>query len=240
MIITPRLFETLGQIANLSRAVAFLMYENMKYDIMPVRGCKCSHCNTGKVKMFANKSVLLVLLVWGLIASGCVSKIVPTVQPEVTVASTQQQPTSAVFVGIPPIFDPLIKSENESVEEFVARIVAEDISYSRPVLIALSQLKVKSTHLYGVPSNRQDVQQCWFYEAVSNRVCTNEDLEKYFSDQTTPKIFFAFAYSTSEKSLFLIEHFYDGDEYYFTDHYRLVLEFKNGKWIEKSILPGGW
>jgi len=190
--------------------------------------------------MFANKLILLTFLVWGLVVTSCVSKIAPTAQSERTAIPIQQEPTHTAFIGIPEITDPLIQSENESVEEFVARITAEDISYSRPVLIALSQLKVKSTFLYGVPSNRQDVQQCWFYETVSHRACTNEDLEKYFSDQTTPKIFFAFAYSTSVKSLFLVEHFYDGDEYYFTDNYRLVLEFKDGKWVEKSILPGGW
>jgi len=190
--------------------------------------------------MFANKSILLSLLVWGLVVSSCVSKIAPTAQLEATAASVQQQPTSTVFIGIPPISDPLIQSENESVEEFVARIAVEDISYSRPVLIVLSQLKVESTVLFGVPSSQQDVEQCWFYDTDSIRACTKEDLKKYFSDRTIPKIFFAFVYSDSIKSLFLVEHFYDGDEYYFTDHYRLVLELKDGKWVEKSILPVFW
>ncbi len=125
-------------------------------------------------------------------------------------------------------------------EEFVARIVAGDISYSRPVLIALSQLKVQSTVLYGVPSGRQDVQQCWFYKIDLTRECMSEDLEKYFSDRKIPMIFFALAYSNSGESLFLVEHFYDGDGYYFMDYYRLVLELKDGKWVEKSILPVFW
>jgi len=189
--------------------------------------------------MIAKKYILWLCIV-GLAETSCTSVVAPAAQPERTAIPIQQEPTSTALIGIPPISNPLVQSENESVEEFVARIAAEEISYSRPALIALSQLKVKSTFLYGVPSNRQDVQQCWFYETVSNRACTNEDLEKYFSDQTTPKIFFAFAYSNSLKSLFLIEHFYDGDEYYFTDHYGLVLELKDGKWVEKSILPGGW
>ena len=190
--------------------------------------------------MFANKSILLSFLVWGLVAISCASESTPTAQFEPTATPIQQEATSTVFIGIPPISDPLIQFENESIEEFVARIAAEDVSYSRPVLIVLSHLKVQSTVLYGVPSSRQDVQQCWFYESDSGRACTSEDLEKYFSDRTIPKIFFALAYSNSVESLFLVEHFYDGDKYYFTDYYRLVLEVKDGKWIEKSILPVFW
>ena len=200
-------------------------------------GIKCVHLTIGEVTMFANKLILLTCLVWGFIVTSCVSEIAPTAQPERTTIPTQQEPTSTVFIGIPPISNPLVQSENESVEEFVARIVARDISYSRPVLIVLSRLKVESTVLFGVPSGRQDVQQCWLYETDSSRACTSEDLEKYFRDQTIPKIFFAFVYSTSEKSLFLIEHFYNGEEYYSTDSYRLILELKDGKWVEKYILP---
>lgn len=190
--------------------------------------------------MFANKSILLSFWVWGLVATSCASESTPTAQFGPTVTPIQQEPTSTVFIGIPPISNPIVQGEGESVEEFVARIAARNISYNRPVLIALSQLKVQSTVLYGVPSSRQDVQQCWFYENDSSRSCTNEDLEHTFSDQTIPKIFFALAYSNSGESLFLVEHFYDGDEYYFMDYYRLVLELKDGKWVEKSILPVFW
>lgn len=190
--------------------------------------------------MFAKKSILLSFLVWGLITASCAPENIRTAQFEPTVTPVQHETTSTVFVGIPPISNPLVQAEGESVEDFVARIAARDISYSRPVLIALSQLRVQSTVLFGVPSSRQDVQQCWSYETDSARACTSEDLKKYFSDRTIPMIFFASAYSNSDKALFLVEHFYDGDEYYFTDYYRLVLEFKDGKWVEKSILPVFW
>ncbi|MCI0554843.1 MAG: hypothetical protein L0287_28170 [Anaerolineae bacterium] len=190
--------------------------------------------------MVANKSIFLTFLFWGLVATSCASEVTPTAQFGPTVTPIEQESTSTVFIGIPPISNPLVQAEGESMEEFVARIAARNISYNRPVLIALSHLKEKSTVLFGVPSGRQDVQQCWFYETDSNRACTSEDLEKYFSDLTIPKIFFAFAYSTSGKSLYLIEHFYDGDEYYFTDYYRLILELKDAKWVEKLILPVYW
>ena len=203
-------------------------------------GIKRIHQTIGEESMFANKSILLSFLVWGLVATSCASEITPTAQFGPTVTPIEQEPTSTVFIGIPPISNPLVQVEGESVEEFVARIAARDISYSRPVLIAFSHLKVQSTVLFGVPSSRQDVQQCWFYETDSRRACTSENLEKYFSDRTIPKVFFAFVYSNSVESLFLVEHFYDGDEYYFTDYYRLVLELKDGKWIEKSILPVFW
>ena len=185
--------------------------------------------------MFVNKSIIWSFLICGVLIASCVPGITPTIPPEPT-ATPIQQSTSTVFIGIPPISNPLVQVEGESVEEFVARIAARDIAYSRPTLIVLSRLKVESTVLYGVPSGLQDVQQCWFYESDSSRACTSEDLEKYFGDPKSPKIFFAFVYSNSEKSLFLIEHFYDGDEYYSADSYRLVLELKDGKWVEKSIL----
>jgi len=190
--------------------------------------------------MIANKAVLSYVLVWGLVVSSCVSKIAPTAQPEVTAASVQQQPTSTVFIGIPPIHDPLIQSENESVEEFVARIAARDISASRPLLIAFSQLENKDDLSFGVSSNKGDVQRCWYYQTDSIRECANDDLENYLNAKALHKIFFAFAHSNSEKALFLIEYTWDGDEYDIEDYYRLVLELENGKWIEKSILPYFW
>ena len=159
--------------------------------------------------MFANKYILLSLSILIFIGTSCTPSATPTfptAQPEPTVTPIQQQPTSTVFIGIHPVSNPLVQTEGESVEEFVAQIAARDISYSRPVLILLSRLKVESTVVYGVPSGLQDVQQCWFYETDSSRTCTSEDLRKYFSDLTIPKIFFAYVYSTSEKSLFLIEH----------------------------------
>jgi hypothetical protein len=188
--------------------------------------------------MFVNK--IIVFLLCGALITSCISETIPTVRPDPTSAPVQHQLTSTAYIGIPPISNPLIQAEDESMEEFVARIVARDISYSRPVMIILSQLKVRSTVLYGVPSNRQDVQQCWLYQTESNRECTSEDQEKYFKDRAIPAIFFAFVYSNSVESLFLVEHFYNGDEYYFTDSYRLVLELKDGKWVEKSILPVYW
>jgi len=193
--------------------------------------------------MFANKCILLSLLILVFIGTGCIPSATPTfptTQSEPTVTPIQQQPTSTVFIGIPPIHDPLIQSENESVEEFVARIAARDISYSRPLLIAFSQLENKNDLSFWVSSNKSDVQQCWLYQTDSNQECVNNDLEKYLNDQTLPKIFFAFAHSNSVKSLFLIEYFYEGNEKSPTDYLRLILELKDGKWIEKSILPGFW
>ncbi|WKZ43261.1 MAG: hypothetical protein QY302_14260 [Anaerolineales bacterium] len=157
-----------------------------------------------------------------------------------TASLVQPQPTSEVFIGIPPIFDPLVQSENESVEEFVARVAAEDISYHYPVLIARTELEEKSNLYFGIPSDKRDVQQCWFFEINSSRECTYEDLDSAFRDSTIAKIFFAFAYSDHVKSLFLIEYFYPGDRQYPTDSFRLILELKDGKWVKKSILPLYW
>jgi hypothetical protein len=191
------------------------------------------------------KKHILWLFVLGVFGASCVPVAqsvtpTPTSQPEATVTSIHQEPTSTVFIGIPPISNPLVQDENESLEEFVARIAAEDISYSRPVLVALTKLENKNNLNFWLSSDWRDIQQCWYYETDINRECANGDLEKYFGDQTIPKILFAFAYSDSVESLFMIEHFYDGDERYPTDYYRLILELKDGKWVEKSILPGFW
>jgi len=162
----------------------------------------------------------------------------PTAQPEPIATSIQQQPISTVFIGIPPISNPLIRAEDESVEEFVARIAATDISYGQPVLIALTQLESKESLSFGVPSDMWDIQKCWIYEKSLTRVCTGEDIENYFHGQSAPKIFFAPAYSTSTESLFIPEYFHYWDEQFPMDMYRIVIELKDGNWIEKSILPG--
>jgi len=180
----------------------------------------CLYVYIGEVTMFTNKYVLLSLLILTLIGTGCtpsVTATIPTVQSQPTVAPVQQQQTSTAFIGIPLVFDPLIQAENEGVEEFVARIAARDISYSRPVLIAFSHVESKEMLSLGISSDRWDVQKCWFYEVDSKRVCTDEDLSNYFLDHITPKIFFAFAYSDSVESLFLIQHFYYWDENYPND-----------------------
>jgi len=193
--------------------------------------------------MFTNKYILLSLLILTLIGIGCTpsaTPIIAPVRPEPTVTHVQQQPTSKVFIGIPPISNPLIQAENESVEELVARIAARDISYSRPVLIVFTQVESKEMLSLGISSDRWDEQKCWFYETDSNRACTDEDLNNYFLDHIIPKVFFAFAYSDSVESLFLVRHFYYWDGNYPNDYLRLFLELKDGKWIEKSILPYFW
>lgn len=191
--------------------------------------------------MFTNKYILLLLLT--LIGTGCTPSATPTfptAQSGPTVAPFQQELAPTAFIGIPEISNPLIQAEDESVEGLVARIAARDISYSRPVLIAFTQVESKEMLSLGISSDRWDVQECWFYEVDSSRACTDEDLNNYFLDHTTPKIFFAFAHSDSVESLYLIRHFYYWDENYPNDYLRLFLELKDGKWIEKSILPYFW
>ena len=193
--------------------------------------------------MIVGKCPILFLTVWLFAVMACAPSVTPTtltVQPEPTVASVQQEPTATAFIGMPEISNPLIQSDDESIEELVARIAARDISYSRPVLIAFTQVESKELLSLGISSDRWDVQECWFYEVASNRACTDEDLNNYFPDHNTPKIFFAFAYSDSVESLFLVRHFYYWGENYPNDYLRLFLELKDGKWIEKSILPYFW
>jgi hypothetical protein len=196
-----------------------------------------------EVTMFANKYILLALLILVFIGIGCVPSAIsttPTLRPEPILTPIPEQPTSTVFIGIPKTSNPLVQAEDESVEELVARIAARDISYSQPVLIAFTQVESKEMLLLGISSDRWDIQKCWFYEVDSNRARTDEDLNNYFLDQTTPKIFFAFAYSDSTESLFILEYFHYWDEQFLMDMYRIVIELKDGKWIEKSVLPYFW
>lgn len=190
--------------------------------------------------MFVNRSIAVISLVCVLIIPSCVREPAPTVLPDPTATPIQPQSTSEVFIGIPPLRDPLVQFENETVEEFVARIAVRDISYSRPVLIVLSQLEIRGNVLYGVPSGRQDVRQCWFYETRSKRECTSEDLERFFQERAIAAIFFAFVYSDGVKSFFLAEHYYSGDETNFIEYYRVILENRDSTWIEKNILPLYW
>lgn len=189
--------------------------------------------------MIVSRSLYILLSAILVVAgTGCGSQ--PSTNVTLAAPTIQQEPTSTACIGIPEIPNPLIQAENETIEEFVARIVASDISHSRPALIALTQVKSKKRLSEGISTNRWDVQQCWFYETDSERICSNEDMTIYFNDQITSKIFFAPAYSDSTGFLFLIEQIYYWDGNKSTEWYRLVLEREDGTWIEKSILPYFW
>ena len=189
--------------------------------------------------MIANKAIPVILLVSAWIIAGCVSEAAPTVLPESTSELVQSEMTQDEFVeGFTVLHNSQI--ESESVEEFIARIVARDISYSHPVLVALTQVKSKEMLTLGVSTNSWDVQQCWLFETDAKRECTDEDKESYFRDEITTKIFFASATSDSEKALYLVECFRYWGEEHPRDYYRLVIELKDGKWVKKSILPLFW
>ena len=160
----------------------------------------------------------------------------PTAQPEPIAASIQQQPISTVFVGIPPISNPLIQTDNESKEEFIVRIAAIKIVSEPPFLIALSQIG-KENLWFGVSRDIKDIEKCWIYEVDSTQQCTSEDLRNNPGNQKVPRIFFAFAYSDSVRDLFVLDYYHPWVEQDMMDGYRLVIELKDGKWIEKSITP---
>jgi len=154
-------------------------------------------------------------------------QIIPTAQPETTPA----------FIGITKTAPPLVQAKNESVEDLVARIAATRISYSFPVLIVFTEMQDEESFWFGATPSLKDAQKCWFYTSDSVRECTSEETETFFVDDEIPKIHFAHVYSNSEKSLFILDYFHrwvDRNDY--VDGYRLVLEFKNGKWVEKSII----
>ena len=191
--------------------------------------------------MSAYRYILLTLFALGLALNGCAPAVRPTVstaQPEPTVASIQQAPTTTAFIGIPKISDPLIQPDNESKEEFIIRIAATKIISKRPFLIALSQIG-KENLWFGVSRDIKDIEKCWIYEVDSTRQCTSEDLRNYLGNQKALKIFFAFAYSNSTEELFVLDYYrpwIEDDTIEDTmDGYRLVIELKDGKWVVKSL-----
>jgi len=171
--------------------------------------------------------LLLFSVIWVFAGTGCVPRITPTVQ---------QEPSATVFIGIPEISNPLIQAENESMEEFVVRIAARRIINKRPFLIAFSQIG-KENLWFGVSRDIKDMEKCWIYETDSIRQCTDEDIRNNFGNQEFPIIFFAFAYSNTAQKLFVLDYYHPWVEQDSIDGYRLVIEFQDGKWIEKSMTP---
>lgn len=187
--------------------------------------------------MFANKYVLFSLLILVFIGTSCIPSATPTfptIRPEPTI-SLQQQPTSTVFIGIPPIHDPLIQSDNESEEEFIVRIAATKIISERPFLIALSQMESKGDLWEGVSPEIKDMEECWIVDEDSVKQCEKEDIRNYIGNPNALKIFFASAYSDSGQDLIVLDDYHPKIENDTIDGYRLVLELKDGKWIEKSL-----
>ena len=143
-----------------------------------------------------------------------------------------------MFIRTPEISNPLVQAENESVEEFVVRVAVTNISFSQSLLIALTQVIDKEMLWRGVSPYSWDVQKCWVYETNVLSLCTSEDIQNFFRDQNAPKIFFALAYSNNTESLFILDYYHRAIEQYPRDIYRLVIELKDAKWVEKSISPG--
>lgn len=190
--------------------------------------------------MFANKSILLSFLVWGLVAASCAPESTPTSQFGPTVTPIQQETTAIVTTEIPVS---VIQPDNESKEEFIVRIAATKIISERPFLIALSQIG-KENFWFGVSRDMKDIEKCWIYGVDSILQCTSEDLRNNLGNQKIPKIFFAFAYSDSLEELFILDYRYppvdqdmvEEDMLDTIDGYRLVIELQNGKWVEKSLI----
>lgn len=171
--------------------------------------------------MLRKYRLLLLIVIFVLSGTSC--------SPQVTENASSVQPESTSLES------DHIQSGSESQEDFVARIVSEEVTSSRPLLIAFSQMESKENLWFGVSPNKNDIQKCWIYEVDSTRICTKEDIENNLRDQKSPKIFFAFAYSDSLQELFIVDYYHPWIEQDIMDGYRLVIEFKNGKWIEKSI-----
>jgi len=195
--------------------------------------------------MVANKYVLLPLLILVFVGTSCIPSATPTfptAQPEPTVTPIQQQPTSTVFIAIPPISNPLIQSDNESKDEFIVRI-ASRIS-KRPFLVTLSEMVSERNLWLGVSPMVNDMVKCWIVEVDSMKQCTTENIRNYTGNPNARKIFFAFVYSDSAKELFILDYYrpttpYDMSEKDMQDTmdgYRLVIELQDGKWVEKSLI----
>lgn len=77
----------------------------------------------------------------------------------------------------------------------------------------------------------------------SMKQCANEDIQNSIGNQKVSKIFFAFVYSDSVRELFVLDYHYppveqdtvEQDMQDTIDGYRLVIELKDGKWVEKSL-----
>ena len=173
--------------------------------------------------MFANKAILVILLVSAWVIAGCVSETAPTVLTE---------PTSE-----------LVQSDIGSKDDFILR-TASSFFTKRPLLIALSEMESKGNLWQGVSLKIADMEKCWIVEVDGVRQCENEDLKNFIGNPNALKIFFAPAYtSDSLGELYILDYHFppvvrravDQDMQDTVDGYRLVIEFEDGKWVEKSL-----
>jgi len=175
------------------------------------------------------KVLLLILVAYLLVGTGCASPL------KTTEERVQLEPTTTAYIGIPQTSPPLIQSENESVEEFVARIAVTKINYNTPALIALTKVKSQENLYMGVSIEKPDIQKCWFYQDRSMTLCQEGDLESNFSSQSLPTLYLAIASSTDTQALYLIDHYYWKSKQDTVDGYRLVIDLVEDKWVENSL-----
>jgi hypothetical protein len=147
----------------------------------------------------------------------------------------QPEPTTTAFIGIPETSPTLVQSENESLEEFVARLAITKIGYNEPAFIALTSVKDQEDLYMGVSTDRKDIQKCWLYQDSSMTPFHLEDLERSFRTQNLPIIYLAFASSSATQTLIIIDHYHWRSEQDAIDGYRLVIEPTGDKWVEKSL-----
>ncbi len=80
-------------------------------------------------------ALCLIFLTWLVTIKGCNFSLTPTEQPP------QLGPKVTAFIGIPVTSPALVQSENEGVEEFVARLAIIKIGYNTPVFITLTKIE---------------------------------------------------------------------------------------------------
>lgn len=177
--------------------------------------------------MIANKSLALLCLIIELfVTTGCVPST-PSIIPII-----QQEPTSIVTTETPVS---LVQSNNESKEQFIVRIASSKIISKRPFLIALSEMKSKRDLWQGVSPEVKAMEKCLIVDVDLVKQCEKEDIRNYIGNPNALKIFFASAYSDSGQELIILDDYHPEIENDTIDGYRLVLELKDGKWVEKSL-----
>ncbi len=173
--------------------------------------------------------LLIILVAWLFAGTGCNSSLIAPEQ------RSQPDPTTTAFIGIPDTSPPLVQSENESVEEFVARLAITKIAYNEPVFIALTKVESQEDLYMGVSTKKQDIQECWLYQGSSMTPCQVEDLESSFRGHSLPVLYIAFTPPSPTQTLVIIDHYHWRTEQDVMDGYRLVIEPAGDKWVEKSL-----
>lgn len=188
----------------------------------------------------------LFLALFVLMAAACSAPpgTMPSAVSELT-AVVKAQPSATPRFGIPTSALPLIQADDESLEDFLARVAATAFIGDKPEgLVASSVLNSRFALYRGVSTRATDIRRCWHWRGGILHPCSGQnpgaEWRRLNSVVPKPHVYFAPSSPIGERAdralvVFDIYHGRPGNDP--VDGYHVGLGRQQGRWRVESVRP---